>query len=85
LGFFAASIGQMAGYRPPADALQIPPAYDSMLLATSTSISAAHAMGLEMHIWTVNEEAEMRNLLELGIDGIITDFPARLQAIMAEH
>jgi glycerophosphoryl diester phosphodiesterase len=42
-------------------------------------------MGLEMHIWTVNEEAEMRNLLELGIDGIITDFPARLQAIMAEH
>jgi len=55
-----------------------------MLLATSASISAAHAMGLEMHTWTINEEAEMRDLLELGIDGIITDFPARLLTIMAQ-
>ncbi len=85
MGFFAALIGQMAGYRIPADALQIPPAHDSMLLATSASIAAAHALGLEMHTWTINEEAEMRHLLELGIDGIITDYPARLLAIMPQR
>ncbi|HEY2107685.1 MAG TPA: glycerophosphodiester phosphodiesterase [Candidatus Binataceae bacterium] len=83
MGFFAALIGQMSDYRIPADALQIPPAHDSMLLATAASVSAAHALGLEMHTWTINEEAEMRHLLELGVDGIITDYPARLRALLA--
>lgn len=85
LGFFAALFGQMAGYRLPADALQIPPAHDSMVLATPASISAAHDLGLEIHTWTINEEPEMRNLLDLGIDGIITDYPARLLAIAAQR
>jgi glycerophosphoryl diester phosphodiesterase len=83
--FFAAMMGQMAGYRHPADALQIPPSHGTMALATPTSISAAHDLGIEMHNWTVNEEAEMRSLLEMGSDGIITDFPARLKAILAER
>ena len=85
MGFFAGLLGQTAGYAVPADALQIPPAHDSMQLATSTSVSAAHALGLEIHTWTINEEAEMHLLLELGIDGIITDYPARLQAITAQR
>jgi glycerophosphoryl diester phosphodiesterase len=38
-----------------------------------------------MHTWTINDETEMRNLLELGTDGIITDFPSRLQAVMAQR
>jgi glycerophosphoryl diester phosphodiesterase len=84
MGFFAAMMAQMVGYRRPADALQIPPSHGTMALATPTSIAAAHALGLEMHNWTVNEESEMRTLLEMGIDGIITDFPARLKAILAK-
>ncbi len=83
VGFFAAMMGAMAGYRIPADALQIPPAHESMQLATSASVSAAHDLGLEMHAWTINEESEMRALLELGTDGIITDYPSRLRAIIA--
>ncbi len=31
-----------------------------------------------MHVWTIDEEAEMRAMLALGVDGIITNFPARL-------
>lgn len=85
LGFFAAMMSPMTDYRIPADALQIPPAHDAMLLATPASVSAAHKLGLEMHTWTINEESEMRNLLDLGTDGIITDFPARLLAIMAQR
>jgi glycerophosphoryl diester phosphodiesterase len=42
-------------------------------------------MGLELHVWTVNEEAEMRSLLALGVDGIITDFPARLLKLLASR
>jgi glycerophosphoryl diester phosphodiesterase len=82
MGFFAAIIGQPGEYRPPADALQIPPSHGSMLLATASSITAAHGLGLEMHNWTVNDETQMRNLLALGTDGIITDFPARLLGIV---
>jgi glycerophosphoryl diester phosphodiesterase len=84
MGFFAALMAQMAGYRCPADAIQIPPSYGTMALATPASIAAAHALGLEMHNWTVNEQSQMRTLLEMGIDGIITDFPDRLKAILAK-
>ena len=52
-------------------------------MVTPETVAAAHRMGLEMHVWTVNEEAEMRSLLALGVDGIITDFPARLLKLLA--
>jgi glycerophosphoryl diester phosphodiesterase len=81
--FFAALAQQMAGYRLPADALQIPPSYDEMVLATPSSMAAARELGIEVHVWTVNEEAEMRRMLALGAEGIITDFPARLLAILS--
>jgi glycerophosphoryl diester phosphodiesterase len=79
--FFVSMMAPAGGYRPPADALQIPPSHGSMLLATSTSVAAAHDLGLEIHAWTINDESEMRNLLALGIDGIISDYPARLLAL----
>ena len=34
---------------------------------------AAHSFGLPVHAWTINEEAEMNRLLDLGIDGVMTD------------
>jgi len=65
-------------YIPRGEALQIPPEHQGWKMATPETVAAAHRMGVEMHIWTVNEEAEMRVLLAMGVDGIITDFPARL-------
>ncbi len=72
-------------YRPPGDALQIPPEYYSWKLATPETVAMAHRHGLEVHIWTVNEEPEMRTLLELGVDGIISDYPQRLRRVIAER
>jgi len=69
-----------AGERPPlpegAVALQIPPRYGTIELITRETVAAAHAAGAEIHAWTINDEAEMRALLALGCDGIISDFPA---------
>lgn len=72
-------------FTPRGRALQIPPEHGSWKLVTPETIAAAHRLGLELHIWTVNEEAEMGILLDLGVDGIITDFPARLLQLLARR
>ncbi|MGB8411291.1 MAG: glycerophosphodiester phosphodiesterase [Candidatus Binatus sp.] len=76
-GFFQAMVSRDK-YRPPGDALQIPPSYESWQLVTSESVEFAHRLGLEVYVWTVNEEAEMRELLDMGVDGLISDYPRRL-------
>jgi len=85
LAFFGALALAGSAYQPPAEAIQIPPSHGSMVLATPTSVAAALERELEMHVWTVNEEAEMRELLDLGVEGIITDFPDRLLALLAQR
>ena len=36
-----------------------------------------------MHVWTINEPAEMERLLDLGVDGVMSDFPGRLAEVVA--
>ena len=74
--------GRLGGYRPPGVALQVPPAFRDTAIVTPESVAAAHALGLEVHVWTINDEAEMERLLDLGVDGIMTDFPARGAAVL---
>jgi glycerophosphoryl diester phosphodiesterase len=76
--FYAALSSGAGDYRPPADAIQIPPRYEGMELATPAALAAAHRAGIEMHVWTINEEREMRALLTMGVDGVLSDFPERL-------
>jgi glycerophosphoryl diester phosphodiesterase len=45
-------------------------------------VERCRAVGLRIRAWTVNDEAEMRRLMALGIDGIVTDFPNRLRALL---
>ena len=44
----------------------------------------AQGLGLKVIVWTVNDDWRMAELIELGVDGIITDYPDRLRAVMAE-
>jgi glycerophosphoryl diester phosphodiesterase len=63
-------------------ALQIPPRFGSIELVTRETVAAAHALGAEMHVWTINDPQEMRRLLALGCDGIISDVPAVARAVV---
>ncbi len=49
------------------------------------SLAEAHALGLRTMVWTVNEPGDVHALLDLGIDGITTDYPERVRAVLAER
>ncbi len=51
-------------------------------LATRELVGAAHAVGLAVYVYTVNREEDMRRLLELGVDGMFTDYPDRLRRLV---
>ena len=48
-------------------------------------LSTARAAGLEVHVWTIDEPVEMRRLLTLGVDGIMTDRPDLLRDVLRER
>ncbi len=47
-------------------------------------VANARKAGKQIHVWTVNDEQKMRDLLALGVDGIITNYPDRLRKVLAE-
>jgi glycerophosphoryl diester phosphodiesterase len=51
---------------------------------TRGQVQEAQALGLKVVVWTVNEPADMRRMIEWGVDGIISDRPDRLRAAAAE-
>ena len=50
----------------------------------SKSIKLAHELGLSVNVWTVNKPARMRDLITMGVDGIITDYPDQLRRVLEE-
>lgn len=61
--------------RIPYDALQVPTRYGSLTVVDRRFVEAAHRCGLEVHVWTVDEPGEMRRLLDMGVDGLMSDRP----------
>lgn len=55
------------------DALQIPERQGPFRVLTPRLLRAAHDHGVEVHVWTVNDEHRMRELVALGVDGLVTD------------
>lgn len=71
-----------SAYSPSAQALQIPEAYGDYRIATRRFFNAAHARNMRVHVWTVNDIESMQRLIDLGADGIMTDYPDRLVKIL---
>jgi glycerophosphoryl diester phosphodiesterase len=65
-----------------ADCLQIPVSTRGVRLATPALVRAAHRCGLAVHIWTIDDAAEMERLLDMGVDGIMTDRLAVLRDVL---
>ena len=69
--------------RPAYDALQVPETYGALRIVSRTTVEAAHRHGLALHVWTVDEAEAMERLLDLGVDGLMTDRPDVLAAVLA--
>jgi glycerophosphoryl diester phosphodiesterase len=77
-----------AGTEPPplsAAALQVPERFGEVVVVDEAFVVAAHRFGLAVHVWTVNDRQSMERLLDLGVDGIISDVPAELARVLAER
>lgn len=66
-------------------ALQVCAQNLGLRIPTAAVVKRAHELGMEVHVWTVNDEAQMQRLLELGVDGIFTDYPALMRAVLDER
>jgi len=76
----AASESRLASFTPRGHALQIPPDAFGRPLVTRELVEAAHQLGLFVHVWTINDADEMKRLLGLGVDGLMSDLPGVLLA-----
>ncbi|HYP51454.1 MAG TPA: glycerophosphodiester phosphodiesterase [Pyrinomonadaceae bacterium] len=65
-------------YRPPMQALQVPQKFGGWQIITKEFVADAHRRNLQVHVWTINDAAEMQSMIDLGVDGIMTDYPDRL-------
>ncbi|MDQ0029755.1 glycerophosphodiester phosphodiesterase family protein [Arthrobacter bambusae] len=64
------------------DALQVPARYGPLRVVTPGFLRRAHRLGLQVHVWTVNDSAEMAMLLDMGVDGLVTDRADRLKSVL---
>lgn len=69
-------------YDAPFQALQPPDSYKGIPITTRGLVREAHRCGLRVDVWTVDEEADMRRLLDWGVDGIMTDRPDILARVL---
>lgn len=63
-------------------ALQIPEDFGGRPLVTKQLIEFAHAAGINVHVWTINQPEQMSRLLALGVDGLVTDHPERMAELL---
>jgi glycerophosphoryl diester phosphodiesterase len=84
---------RLASYRPRAAGLvriqagcaQVPLQLGGRALVDERFVAAAHARGLQVHVWTVDLPEEANALLDLGVDGIMTDRPAMLREVLEKR
>lgn len=68
-----------------ADCLQVPTHRGPVPIVTERFVMAAHRAGLAVHVWTINDEPTIDRLLELGVDGVMSDRLRLLQNVLRRH
>lgn len=72
-------------WKPAIDVLQVPERAGRLLICSPRFVREAHANGVAVQVWTVNEEADMERLFDAGVDGIQSDYPDRLSRVMTRR
>ncbi len=83
LWVLASRVGRGGGGE--AAALQLPTHMRGVRVVDQKLVDAAHNAGLQVHVWTVNETQEMARLLDMGVDGLVTDRPDLLKDLLVER
>ena len=83
----AARLASLVGTMPAsgADCVQVPCTRRGVRIVDRSFIRAARRGGLQVHVWTIDDRAEMERLLDLGVDGIMSDRPALLREVMVSR
>ena len=66
-------------------AVQVPPRCGRLHLLDDAFIAHAHRLGLEVHVWTIDDPTEMASLIDRGVDGIMTDRPTVLRQVLRDR
>jgi|TARA_B100000959_G_C14970025_1_gene619317 glycerophosphoryl diester phosphodiesterase len=67
------------------DCLQIPIYHYGIKLVTKRFVKFVQSLGLKIHVWTINDENTMQKLINIGVDGIITDRPKLLKDVLSRN
>jgi len=67
------------------DGLQLPVRHSGLPLVTRATLDAAHGAGAFVHVWTINEPAQMHRLLNLGVDGLVSDRADLLKEVLVSR
>lgn len=81
----AASRGLPGGANLTAPCAQVPMQQGPVPIVTQRLVDAAHQRGVQVHVWTIDDPAEMSRLLDLGVDGIMTDRPQALKDVLLDR
>jgi glycerophosphoryl diester phosphodiesterase len=83
--FWATTQGPAPGApNPRHQALQVPIVFNGITVVTEEFVDEAHANGLAVHVWTINDRDEMEWLIDIGVDGVMSDRPSLLEEVLAE-
>jgi len=80
-----ASRGLPGGDRLRSPCAQVPTTQGRVPLVTPRFVDTAHRLGVQVHVWTIDDAPEMERLLDLGVDGIMTDRPQVLKDVLTER
>ncbi len=82
--FLLNRIGLGRLHQPTGVAYQIPVTHKGMDVVTPSFVRTAHLLGQEVHVWTIDDPVEIRRLLEMGVDGIVTNRPDTAVEVVKE-
>ena len=80
-----ASFGLPGGGRLPGACAQVPHRMKGVTIVDERFVAKAHALDLQVHVWTIDDPDEMHELLDLGVDGIMTDRPSVLREVLTDR